>query len=44
MYMGVLPSSMCSVIGGQKRAWDPLGLEVQVAVSHFVCAGNQTWN
>lgn len=29
--------------GGQKRESDSLGLELQVAASHHVGAGNQTW-
>ena len=28
---------------GQKRALDPLGLELQMVVSYHVGAGNQIW-
>lgn len=33
---------MCHVCGDQKTTLDPLGLELQVAVSHHVGAGNKT--
>ena len=35
---------MCapSAYGGQKRILNPLELELQMSVSHYVCAGNQT--
>lgn len=32
-----------SALGGQQRALDPLGLELQLAVSHHVGAGDQIW-
>ena len=31
---------MCSAFGGWKRVLDPMGLELQVVVSHHVGAGN----
>ena len=31
------------VCGGQKRALDPLELELKMAMSYHVGAGNQTW-
>ena len=48
MDVGVLPACMpvfgvCSALEGQKRALDPLKLELQVIVSHHMGAGNQAW-
>lgn len=33
-----------SICGGQKEAQDPLRLELQMVVSCFLRAGNQTWD
>ena len=34
---------MSGVRGVQKRESDPLGLEFQTVVRHYVSAGNRTW-
>lgn len=34
--------TLLSILRGQKRALDTLELELQMAVSHYVGAGNQT--
>jgi hypothetical protein len=34
---------MCSAFGGQKTELDPLKLELQIVVSHYMGAENQTW-
>jgi hypothetical protein len=36
----VCAACVCSTYRGQKRALDPLELELQMVVSHHVCAGN----
>lgn len=46
--MGVLPmcvymNQKCSAHTDQKRALEPLELELEMVVSHYVGAGNQTW-
>ena len=33
---------VCAWCSGQKRGSDPLELEIQMVVSHFVAAGNQS--
>ena len=40
---GCVPS-VRSACTGQKRESDPLGLELQMTVSHHVGAGNQTYD
>lgn len=39
----ICTTCMPGVLGGQKRALDPLQLELQTAVSHNVGAGNKIW-
>lgn len=41
MYVSV--SCACHAWKGQKRAPDPLRLDSQIAVSHHMHSGNQTW-
>lgn len=40
--MNVLPACVPGVHGSQKRALDPLELELQTIVSHLAGSGNQT--
>lgn len=40
--MHVCGPHVCSAHGGQKRVLDPLGLKLQMAVSHYVGAGHWT--
>ena len=46
MCIRILPTlcqhTMCMHYGGQKKALDPLGLELQTVVSYHVGAGNPT--
>ena len=42
-YLNVFPRTLCEPRAhrGEKRALDPLGLELQIVVSHHVVAGNR---
>lgn len=33
----------CGARGGQKGAWDPMELKLEVGMSHHMGVGNQTW-
>jgi hypothetical protein len=42
LHVCLCPTCMAGVCEGQKRALDPLKLELQMLVNHYVGAGNQT--
>lgn len=43
MYMYVCVYAVCVLVAsrGQRRAWDPLGLELEMVGNHHVGAGNR---